>query len=265
MTTGTVTTGGTQNGLNIVAAGVGAGTLNGLNIGGITAGAGVETGLNIGSGWDKAINANGIVLIGTSTNGYSFDPGASTGPVLTGTARPAKVITLSAEYAGASLFADGSATTNGSMTSGNTASSTTNFMNYYQWSSTQAALQDFTVAVRVTLPQDFDTWQTGACSGATCALEFNFNTGLTTTIDNAVSLQVNLQSSATAVCTIADTASGVANTWTKFGCTSTTLAGTGAWNAAGQTALVRFKLKARTTASALSQIGDITLRYFAKY
>ncbi|MBI2338086.1 MerR family transcriptional regulator, partial [Candidatus Daviesbacteria bacterium] len=55
ITTGTITNGGTQNGINISASGVGAGTLTGLNIGGITAGTGRELGVMIGSGWDTAI------------------------------------------------------------------------------------------------------------------------------------------------------------------------------------------------------------------
>jgi hypothetical protein len=62
VTSGTITTGGTQNGINVVAAGVGAGTLNGINVGTITGGAGTENAINIGGGWDNSIYVNGGVF-----------------------------------------------------------------------------------------------------------------------------------------------------------------------------------------------------------
>lgn len=56
VTTGTITTAGTQNGLNVAASGVGAGSLNGLNISGITGGSGTETAITVGSGWDTDLS-----------------------------------------------------------------------------------------------------------------------------------------------------------------------------------------------------------------
>ena len=53
--TGTITTGGTENGVDVAVAGVGAGTLNGVNISAITGGAGTENAINIGAGWDADI------------------------------------------------------------------------------------------------------------------------------------------------------------------------------------------------------------------
>ncbi len=64
VTTGSITTGGTQNGLNIVASGVGVGSLNGLNISAITAGAGTETALKIGSGWDTLLDSATLDISG---------------------------------------------------------------------------------------------------------------------------------------------------------------------------------------------------------
>jgi hypothetical protein len=64
VTTGSITTGGTQNGVLITASGVGAGSLNGINIGGITAGAGTETAITIGSGWDTILNSATLDISG---------------------------------------------------------------------------------------------------------------------------------------------------------------------------------------------------------
>ena len=79
ITTGSITTGGTQNALNIVATGVGAGTLRGLNIGNITAGAGTETALQIGTGWDYGVYSatTGINYFGGKVGIGTTDPAAS--------------------------------------------------------------------------------------------------------------------------------------------------------------------------------------------
>jgi hypothetical protein len=66
-TPSSITTGGTANGLNIAATGIGSGTLRGVNVGNITAGAGAETALRVGTGWDyAAIFEGGNVGIGTT-------------------------------------------------------------------------------------------------------------------------------------------------------------------------------------------------------
>jgi hypothetical protein len=181
-------------------------------------------------------------------------------------------MTIAPEYPGATLTADGSATTNGSMTSDNMLNAgSVGWMNYYEWSSTQAALQDYTIITRVTLPEDFDSWSTGACPGADCALWLAYQTGTNLTADNAVSWQINNQTDTpgTTVCSVADQQS---TTWTAAGttaiyCAESTLNDAGApeWDAAGETAVIRIKVKAKNTASAKARIGDITLKYRAKF
>lgn len=178
-----------------------------------------------------------------------------------------KVIVLSPEYLGASLSADGSGTTAVAMTSDNTLNSGgVGWKNYYQLTSSEATLQDYSVLVRVTLPSDFDTWETGSCPGTTCALEINYQTGLVTTADNFISAIVSNDSDtpATAVCTIGSTAS---TSWGASGCASTVLNDGGApeWDASGETAVIRLKLGAKNTASALVRAGDIILRYKSKF
>jgi len=174
-----------------------------------------------------------------------------------------KVITLSPEYPGASLGADGSGTTAVSITSDNTLNAGgVGWKNYYELSSTQAALQDYTVVVRVTLPADFGSWETGSCPGSTCAMEVAYQTGLGTVADNAVSYIVSndIDVPGTAVCTVGTTASA---TWGSNGCTSAVLNDGIApqWNAAGETAVIRIKMAAKNTSSAITRIGDIILRY----
>lgn len=65
LTTGAITTGGTQTGILLNAAGVSAGTLQGIAISSITAGAGSETAFSIGSGWDTQISGNGFTIGGS--------------------------------------------------------------------------------------------------------------------------------------------------------------------------------------------------------
>lgn len=211
----------------------------------------------------KILDNSGAVQIGTDTDGLTFNP--SSGPDYNGTARPLKTITLSPEYSGAVLTADGSATTNGSMTADNTLNAGgVGWKNYYEWTSTQGTLQDYTIAVRVTLPADFDGWQTGSCPSSTCALDVAYKTGVSGTTDNTVSVLVNNAEStpATVICTISAASS---TTWTSFGCTSTNLATSPTWNTAGATAIIRIKLAANSTTDALARVGDITLRYYAKF
>ncbi len=90
VTTGTINFGGTQNGLNIIAAGVAYGTLNGINIGAISSGFGAETALNIGAGWDKGIaiatadnTGSGLVITtagGGTPTAFSVGPNGTVNP-----------------------------------------------------------------------------------------------------------------------------------------------------------------------------------------
>lgn len=210
-------------------------------------------------------NGTGGVVVGSTNNGLTFNVTNNDNRLYSGSARPTKTINLSPEYAGATLTTDGSSNTNGSMTADNTLNSGgVGWKNYYQWTSTQGTLQDYTVSVRITLPQDFDSWQTGSCGGSSCALEIAYQTGVSGTTDNAVSVQVNNAENTpgSVICTIAAASS---TSWSSFGCTSTDLATSPTWNTAGDVAILRIKLAADSTSSALARIGDITLRYYAKY
>jgi len=217
------------------------------------------------SGDINLIPAGGAVVIGAGTSTFTFNP--VSGPVYAGAARPSKVIRLSPEYAGATLSADGSSDIGGTMTADSVLNvGGSGWRNYYQWSSGNASLQDYSVIVRVALPSDFDTWETGSCPGSTCALEIQYQTGVGTSADNYVSAKITNDSDTpgSEVCSIGSTAS---TGWSSSGCTEAVLNDASApeWDAAGEIAVIRLKMAAKSTASALARVGDIILRYKAKF
>ena len=235
-------------------------TFIGILVDGITATDAVENGISIGTGWDRGL------VIGDGTNYVRFGVGTTTAIDLGGTYQISKAITLSPEYSGTTLSADGSGSTTGTITSDNLLNAgSAGWKNYYQWTSTQASNQDYTIITRITLPQDWAGWETGSCPGSTCALEVAYQTGLAATTNNGVQVQVShdTDTPGTVMCTIAEAAS---TSWTSFGCTSTNFTnGVPDWDAAGETAVLRIRLKANSTASSQSRAGDITVRYKAKF
>jgi hypothetical protein len=198
------------------------------------------------------IGHTGTVAMGSAGNTFTFDP--SSGPAYAGTARPAKTITLTPEYPGAVLTASGSANIIGSMTSD--ASPSANFRTYYEWKSSQATLQDYTVMVRYTLPSDFSAWQAGD------SITVSYNTDSTDPAFNKmdVILYNGTTGSATPVCYKPANVSSSGKTWTTIACP---LADLTAWTTAGQQGV--FYLKLYSQGSAYVQVGDITLNYLAKF
>lgn len=71
-------------------------------------------------------------------------------------------MTISPEYAGAILYADGSEN-NGRMTSDAIETNGT-FKNYYEWTSDKETPQDYDILVSITLPSDFIGWNEDAIS-----------------------------------------------------------------------------------------------------
>lgn len=204
------------------------------------------------------ISQNGAVTIGNSTDGLVFNA-VGGGPTYSGAARPTKIITLSPEYAGATFTASGSATTNGSMTSD--ASPSALFRTYYEWSSTQASLQDYTVAIRVTIPQDFSAWD------PTSAIAIEFNTATTNAQQNKFDFLLfnsNDAKPTTPVVMRTANVSSVAKTWQTLTIPASALTGgTAVWNAAGNTATIYLKMYSGSPAYV--QVGDIDLKYLSKF
>ena len=199
-------------------------------------------------------NGAGVVTIGTSTNGLTFDT-QNSGPTYNGTARPTRTITLSPEYAGAVLTAFYGAGTDtsitGAMTSDTDTTPGTSIRNYYDWEATGSE-QFYTVAVRMTLPADFSAWQTSN------AVIVNYKTGNATSTNSLVDVRLYNENSATIV---ASSLSNANTSWSQVSFGSSSLTG---WATAGQNAVVYLRLGSTSSAN-YARVGDIVLSYLAKY
>lgn len=118
-----------------------------------------------------AVNTSGSALsFSDGSNSFTFD--ADTGPLYAGNARPARQITLSPEYPGATLSGDGS-NNSGTMTSDfceqgasadvpNTNTTVCNtsgdIHNYYSWTTGQGSAQDYDIWIRYRIPDNFAAW-----------------------------------------------------------------------------------------------------------
>ena len=221
------------------------------------------------------VKSSGVVVIGNNTNGIQFDPtfstdcnGGSSAAVYCGSARPTKTITLSAEYAGATLVASPSAIGspfNGFMTaSASTSANTTpNFLfeNYYQWTSNLSSLQQYTVAVTLTLPQDFSGWPS---SGN--AMTIDYNTALTTSADNALDVYMYIKGDTSGVPVYfkQNNVSVAAETWTTVQITGAQLSGAKAWNLINPQVTLLLTLKSMNTVNYV-QVGDIKINYLSAF
>ena len=265
----------TLSGLKISTAGVAAGNLYGIEIGNITGAGGTEYALNIGTGWDRglsvgsastftaALTSEATLVVGSAGNTFTFNP--ASGPTYAGTARPTKTVTLVPEFDGGTIVADGGTNT-GTMTSdfcsnGNTNPPDTNtgvcttsgdIHNYYTWTTTEAATQDYDVYIRYQMPSDFSGF-----SSDTTLKAYGWQTDATGT--NAISVSVYDNSNGQCG-TTTDVATGTA-TWTQ-----TTLTGneTGCTNITAGTE-VTFKIHLAADQNDSVRIGEITFSYEAKF
>jgi hypothetical protein len=155
-----------------------------------------------------------------------------------------KKIVLSAEYAGA-VIVPGSGTDihRGDMTGGNTGTTSPYYMNYYEWKGRYSGSQTYQVVVRITLPNDFTSWQSSN--------PFQFynmsNTGCNVTVIAFLSTSTTAFYSGSAISN-----SG----WTL---SSLTTANLSSWATAGLTASFVFTFS--STNGNVSRIGDIILNY----
>ncbi len=198
-------------------------------------------------------NGTGKVVLGTSTNGLTFDPAA--GPTYNGTAQPVKKITLSPEYAGATLTAFNGASTETNITGSLTSDTdtATDAKNFYSWTATSGTQQFYVVAVRVTLPQDFSSWPSSN------AVVINYVTQSTTGTNSSVQARI-YNDSRTSVYAGSAIASSIAGTWTSTSIGSASLTN---WNTAGATAVIYLDMG--SASSNYSRIGDIVLTYNSKF
>ncbi len=111
-----------------------------------------------------SVSSSGSVQIGDATNNIIL---SATGIVSSGTARSTKQISLTAEYEGATLAADGSGN-NGTLTASFCSGADRLNINasvcgngitrgYYEWSNAQATVQDYDIYVRYQIPSDYSS------------------------------------------------------------------------------------------------------------
>ncbi len=140
-----------------------------------------------------------------------------------------------------------------------------NHRSYYEWNSSETSLQDYTIMVRFTLPEDFSDW-------ASTAITVNYNTELTT--NNTAKLDFityNADASLTGafpytpVSMRTNQVSATAKTWTSFSIPQTDLVKGQEHDieSPGEQAIFYVKLYSKDNTHV--QLGDIELNYLAKF
>jgi hypothetical protein len=200
------------------------------------------------------VNSNtGSIRVGDVTNNVTFTAGTYE-PVLNGNARHNRQVTLTAEYAGGSMTADGTNNT-GTMTSDNMTS--TPYRNFYKWVNTQGTAQDYDVWVRYALPSDWG----GFASGQTICLD----TYASATTANGVTFTLYKMDngSGTNLATIL-TANDLTPTSTATWQNKCTSSISGGSYVANGYLIMDIKMTAPATTGDI-RIGDITLNYLSKW
>jgi hypothetical protein len=119
-------------------------------------------------------------------------------------------------------------------------------------------LNEYTVAVRATLPQDFSAWATSN------AIQIDYRTENASTAESAISYAVYLSSDSTTA--VSALSADAANTsWTTASIDDSVLDDASApeWDAAGETAIIYVRMRSRN--DNYVRLGDIRLNYLARY
>lgn len=185
-------------------------------------------------------------------------------PSLSGAGRHARKMQFNAEYAGAvlsSFYGGGTDTSiTGTLTS-DAEPSADNLRTYYEWTSSESSLNYYTVAVRVTLPSDFDAWV------ADNAIQVDIDTESTDAANNAVGAYIynGDDTPATAVATSAGNKSNSADAWATVTIDDSAIDDGSApdWDAPGETAVIYLRVGSKD--DNFVRIGDIKLNYLSKW
>ena len=161
-----------------------------------------------------------------------------------------KTATLSAEYPGAVMSADG--TNNIGFMTSDAEGATSSSMNYYEWNSSETSLQDYDIRLRFTIPHDFSSW------GAN-AFTLNFATEAATATNNKVDIYVYEENSSTVDSSSMNKYSTVAGAWQT---TSLLGADLSNCNAAGKKCLVLIRMYSAN--DNYVRVGDIDINYNRK-
>lgn len=204
---------------------------------------------------------DGTVLARTgSTETISGTWTFSTEPVLSGSGRHSKKLQLNAEYSGAVLtkfYGGGTDTSTTGTLTADAETSASNLRTYYQWSSDQASLNYYTVAIRITLPPDFDAW------AATNALQIDYKTAATN-VDSVVDVYI-YNGDDTPASAVASSTGNANTSWSTVTIDDSILDDAVApeWDAGGETAVIYLRMGSKNSNAV--QIGDIKLNYLSKW
>ena len=181
-----------------------------------------------------------------------------------------RILKLAPEFPNGTLTASGSATVNGIVTADSYRDTTEGWLNYYEWTSTQSSLNDYTLAVKIALPSDFSSW------AASNAIQIKFATERTTSADNKFDLTIYNpdDSPATQVYRVIDRVGATAAVWETLTVDDSGVddASGNEWDAADEEAVFYFKMYSRVDATNCTagvnngcyvRIGDVNLTYTA--
>ena len=195
---------------------------------------------------------NGSVILGYGGNTLTMSASSTRPfePTLAGSARHAKSVILTPEYAGATLDASNdtscSSSNSGTMVSG---FDLTNLTNYYKWTTAQATNQCYDVVVRVPVPSDWAAWN-GAPTVATYSSDLTNGLVNLEVRDSGGTLETNNN-----YASVTPTAT---TTWqTKSGGTLT-----GSYTAGG---VMTMRIRMKSPQNGDVRLGNITLNYFSNY
>ncbi len=155
-------------------------------------------------------------------------------------------MTISPEYAGAILFADGS-DNSGIMTS-DAIEESGSFKNYYEWVSNKDTPQDYDILVRITLPADFLSWKEDA-------IYLDIMTENSVSTDNN-SVGLSLIGNSGTDAQITGGISKIAGAWERMSIKGADIT---QCNSGGGTCTLRISLT--SSMEYFTRVGDITLNY----
>jgi|GEM_PF-981318 len=190
---------------------------------------------------------NGLFRAGSGIT-FNYDDTNNTFTVNTGFSSGSQ-ISLSPEYAGAVYYGDGSNNVGQLVLDYDT----TNKENYYKWTSTSSSLQDYTIAIRAKVPDEFTHWDGSA------PIEFRYRTNAASSADNQMDVtMLDTAGSAVSLTSGADLAN---QSWTTA--TITGPEGSGTYTP-GSYITILITMQARTTNSGEAHAGYLNLNWSTK-
>lgn len=180
---------------------------------------------------------SGIVLNYDDTNNtFTVNQGTNSG----------SQVSLSPEFAGAVYYGDG-ANNVGQMV---LAYDSSNKENYYKWTSTQSSLQDYNIAVRVKVPDDFSHWD------GTAPIQFRYRTNASSSADNQ--MDVTMLDTAGSAVSLTGGADLANQSWTTATITGPESSGT---YTPGSYITIIIAMQARTTNSGEAHAGFLNINW----